>query len=378
MKLSSKVLLVLLRLAIGWHFFIEGVDKLDSLYTGPTPGHPAFNSAGFLRESSGPLASAFRRQAGDPDQEFQERLEAIPFQEGVSLERSSFHDHMPPALAKDWQDYLARYLDHYTRNPEDPAAAEEARKQLEEEADRKLAHAEVKVVTLLLDLSKDPKDRNEREVPKTYQTAAYKVKESFWDRVHEYRRKNEEIRRLQDQEFHLFGHDTKKDDFRRLKAEAGQLRSELVTELNAPLVDSLQDILTPAQKGRGPMPAAALPRSLVMTNWAVAIGLTLIGAFLLLGLLTRTSCLFGAIFLLMVFLASPPLPWVPEALRSEGHYLFINKNLIEMLALLALMTLPTGRWFGLDSLIYVLMPWRWKTAKPETYSRDRMARAVSA
>jgi uncharacterized membrane protein YphA (DoxX/SURF4 family) len=377
MKASSKILLVLLRLAIGWHFFIEGVDKLDSLYTGPTPSHPAFNSAGYLREASGPLAGVFRWQAGDPDQEFQDRLEAIPFQEGESLEHSPFHEHMPPALTKDWQDYLARYLDHYTRDKDHPDKEQEARAELEKAANIKFAHAEVKVVTLLLDLGKDPKDRNEREVARNYQSATYRVKETFQDRVREYQKKNLEIRRLQDQEFRLFGHDTKKDELRRLKGEVSQLRSELVSELNAPLTDSLQDILTPEQKSRGPVPAAPLPRTLVYTNWGVAIVLTLIGAFLLLGLLTRTSCLCGALFLLMVYLAAPALPWLLEPLRAEGHYLYVNKNIIEMLALLALMTLPTGRWFGLDGLLYVLMPWRWRSAKQESYSQDRMARAVT-
>jgi uncharacterized membrane protein YphA (DoxX/SURF4 family) len=374
----AKFLLVLLRLAIGWHFFIEGVEKLDSLITGPTTTQRPFTSAGYLRESSGPLAWAYRWQAGDPDQEFQERLDAIPFQDGESLEHKPYHEHMPPALAKDWQVYLARYLDHYSVDPEHPDATAETRAKLEEEANRKLAHAEVKVVTLLLNLSPDPKDRNEREVTKTYQSATYKVKESFWDRVNEYRRKSLEVRRLQDQEFRLFDRDTKKGELRTLKAEVEQLPTKLVDELNAPLMESLQDILTPQQKGRGPVPAAPLPRTLLYTNWGVAIGLTLIGAFLLLGLLTRTSCLAGALFLVAVYLASPALPWVPENLRAEGHYLYINKNIIEMLALLALMFLPTGRWLGVDGLIYVLMPWRWGAAKKARSPRIPLATAATA
>jgi hypothetical protein len=75
-------------------------------------------------------------------------------------------------------------------------------------------------------------------------------------------------------------------------------------------------------------------------------------------------------------LASPALPWVPENLRAEGHYLWVNKNIIEMLALLALMTLPTGRWLGLDGLIYVLMPWRWRSAAKAGQPLQREAVAV--
>ena len=39
------------------------------------------------------------------------------------------------------------------------------------------------------------------------------------------------------------------------------------------------------------------------------------------------------------------------ALPSEGSYLFINKNLIEIFALAVLLVFPTGKYIGLDRLI---------------------------
>jgi hypothetical protein len=42
----------------------------------------------------------------------------------------------------------------------------------------------------------------------------------------------------------------------------------------------------------------------------------------------------------------------------EGHYYFVNKNLIEMLALLVLATTRSGCWLGLDGLLHRLNPWR--------------------
>jgi hypothetical protein len=33
-----------------------------------------------------------------------------------------------------------------------------------------------------------------------------------------------------------------------------------------------------------------------------------------------------------------------------GHFLIVDMNVIEMFALLALATIPTGKWFGLDAL----------------------------
>src|SRR5207302_1030931 len=93
------------------------------------------------------------------------------------------------------------------------------------------------------------------------------------------------------------------------------------------------------------------------------LGLVVVGSCLILGLLTRTSCVVGAILLLSFYLAMPPWPGTPETLRAEGH-LIINKNLVEMLALLTLATLPTGRWVGIDRLLSHLGK-RQAAAKPQ-------------
>ena len=102
-----------------------------------------------------------------------------------------------------------------------------------------------------------------------------------------------------------------------------------------------------------------------LLDWSDAIvkyGLVIVGGCLLAGFLTRTACLAGAGFLLMFFLAMPPLPGWPENPRTEGHYLYINKNIIEMFALLALATLRTGRWAGIDGLLQLFRPARWRGA----------------
>jgi uncharacterized membrane protein YphA (DoxX/SURF4 family) len=83
-------------------------------------------------------------------------------------------------------------------------------------------------------------------------------------------------------------------------------------------------------------------------------GLTVLGACLLLGLFSRTAAVLSAGFLLSTYLCFPPFPWLPAAPNNEGYYLFVNKNLIEMLALLALATTASGRWFGLDAVIHAL------------------------
>ena len=79
-----------------------------------------------------------------------------------------------------------------------------------------------------------------------------------------------------------------------------------------------------------------------------------IGGCLLLGLFPRMACVLGAMLLLSFYLAMPPLPGSPENPKAEGHYLVINKNIVELLALLTLATTASGRWFGLDRCIHAL------------------------
>ena len=79
---------------------------------------------------------------------------------------------------------------------------------------------------------------------------------------------------------------------------------------------------------------------------------------LILGVFTRLWCCSGALFLLLFYLARPAFPWLPENPREDGHFLIVNNNIIEMLALLTLATTASGRWFGLDGLIRYFNPLR--------------------
>ena len=90
-------------------------------------------------------------------------------------------------------------------------------------------------------------------------------------------------------------------------------------------------------------------------DWLTRWGITIIGAGLLMGLFTRVWCIAGAGFLVMTYLSHPTVPWLPLPPGTEGNPLFINKNLIEALALLALAAHPTGRWLGLDALVHRLV-----------------------
>jgi uncharacterized membrane protein YphA (DoxX/SURF4 family) len=85
-------------------------------------------------------------------------------------------------------------------------------------------------------------------------------------------------------------------------------------------------------------------------------GVMAIGAGLMLGLFTRFFCVAGAVFLASIVLAQPAWPTIyPPLPPSAGHTLVVNKEFIEMLAMLALAATPVGRWAGLDFFVYNLL-----------------------
>jgi len=86
-------------------------------------------------------------------------------------------------------------------------------------------------------------------------------------------------------------------------------------------------------------------------DWTTRWFLLVVGVLLMVGLCTRLSCFAAAGFLLLTILTQPSVPWLPAPPVSEGNYLFVNKNVIEMVALLALMTTRSGKWAGLDAIL---------------------------
>jgi uncharacterized membrane protein YphA (DoxX/SURF4 family) len=86
-------------------------------------------------------------------------------------------------------------------------------------------------------------------------------------------------------------------------------------------------------------------------------GMIVLGAALLLGIFSRLASAGLAVLILSFYLAMPPLPGWPDSPRLEGHYLIINKTLIEALALGALAFIPTGCWAGFDGLLQSCCPW---------------------
>jgi uncharacterized membrane protein YphA (DoxX/SURF4 family) len=113
------------------------------------------------------------------------------------------------------------------------------------------------------------------------------------------------------------------------------------------LKDDAMKLLTREQLARGPAPREKTPLTQAsdMAMW----GLLILGPLLLLGLCTRLAAVGGAAMLLSFYLVVPPWPGVPQPPGPE-HSFIVNKNLIEVIALLAIAFMPTGSWFGLDGV----------------------------
>jgi uncharacterized membrane protein YphA (DoxX/SURF4 family) len=369
MTRPAAFFLVFLRLAIGWHFLVEGFQKLPSEQLTalglPTNNKP-FSSSVYFREATGPLGDAIRRTAGDPDDEALARLEVQPIPPGQDPATYKPQLRVPPGLKKDWRAYLERFKSFYGLDAGQ-----------QERADVLLEQAEARVVGFLTyvpdaDTAKREKDPHYEgytsEQTRAYPSGEVKRRMTMGERIADYKAKLAELRDTTGHKLWLFGRDVEGARLRSAKAEVASLRAGLLSDLDKQTQaykESLDKLLTPQQKTLG-APAAAKDRGIVdvidlITPWA----LTGIGACLLVGLFTRLAAFLGGMFLLMTYLAVPALPWLPAAPISEGSYLFVNKNVIEMLALFALVCLPTGRWFGADGLLYALTgPFRRRTTTP--------------
>jgi thiosulfate dehydrogenase (quinone) large subunit len=103
----------------------------------------------------------------------------------------------------------------------------------------------------------------------------------------------------------------------------------------------------------GPLAGAfhslAASRLVPWVDVIVPVGLVLVGLSLTLGLFTRLGC-WGALALLMLFyVAAIPTSGAPVT-GQEGTYLLVSKNLIELVAVLVVLTCHTERIAGLDLL----------------------------
>ena len=294
--------LVLLRVAIGWHFFYEGTQKILSTPEGkssilgqlfPAPSGPVFTAEPYLRASSGPLASHFRHLI--PDADSRDKLD-------------------PTAIKANFAVIYARISDHYNFDTDQ----------------RKKADGIVK-------------DRGE-VVDDWFESLENR------ERVQKYLDELAEVEKIEaNPEALAYELENARTERKTAETDRKDLVKE-VTPWSETLRDSLVALATPAQAKE----AGEYQAPWTQMDWidrSTMYGLTAIGFCLIFGLFTPLAALGGAGYLLSFYLSMPPWPGLPEGI-TEGHYRYINKNLIEMIALLVLAATPNGLWIGLDALLF--------------------------
>jgi len=121
---------------------------------------------------------------------------------------------------------------------------------------------------------------------------------------------------------------------------------------------------------RGPFAAlfrwiANNPQLLDNANLITMYGLTVIGALLILGLFTRLAAIGGIALILLIYLCNPPFVGYFYTIPTEGAYLIVNKNLVELCALAVILLTRSGLFAGLDRIVHGLF-----------FGRTRLATAV--
>jgi thiosulfate dehydrogenase [quinone] large subunit len=110
------------------------------------------------------------------------------------------------------------------------------------------------------------------------------------------------------------------------------------------------------KQARGPFAAlfkwlAGQPNLLANADIITMYGLTIVGVLLILGLFTRLASLGGIGFIVLFYLCNPPFVGYFYSIPTEGSYLIVNKNLVELCALVVILVTGSGRFAGLDVFV---------------------------
>jgi uncharacterized membrane protein YphA (DoxX/SURF4 family) len=310
-------LLLALRLAIGWHFLFEGLHKVHSHWVGPTETSKPFSSEPYFAVAEGPFGEQMRkRYLLDPDKVIAEMLtlrKPVTTDQFARLglsEQAALCPHEPSIR-----------IDEAVKDPP--------------KADEPKAMYARWIAGL---------DKKDAKVP--FVTNG-DVAQSVPDRLRHIALLQKQVDELHAREAvglgNGYGLELKRSAAARADLRAA--KNDLANDAEKVLADIIKLY---APEGYKPPPAPPKPIAELdkLTMWM----LVAVGACLLAGLFTPLACLVGAGFLVLTYLTHPPFPWYPLPPGTEGNPLFINKNVIECLALLVIAVHPTGRWMGLDAL----------------------------
>lgn len=312
--LCAVIFLVALRVAIGWHFLYEGIHKLH-------PRHD-FSAHGFLGMAKGPAAELFYGLLPDIDGLQRLIIEPVLDESGKATRQKTF-----PAYETAWSAYKFRFDERYG-----DALAEVGR---QKDADALYGQY---VMSL-------------REMAADVEPAVKQYRESY-DRFRA-ARGTHDVAHIRQREW---------DTMMKYRGEAAKWLTEL-SELSDGLQTGLDRVYSGQIAGktgdtvslpeRAIIPNPFIPDQMSVLNLSVALGLTAIGACLMLGFMNRLASLGGVVFLVQVWLSQFPWPLTyPPTPDMVGHFMLVSKDFVELVALLLIASLPVGQWGGLDYFLW--------------------------
>jgi uncharacterized membrane protein YphA (DoxX/SURF4 family) len=305
-------MLIVLRLCLGCHFLYEGVWKIAH--------GDEFTAEPFLSQAKGPLAGFF--YAMIPDVNARQRLQVVD-DNGKKRVNSD-------TIAARWNEYRQNLVNYLKPADQSDQAAVNAHQSFETDAEKTYNEFKKSLEAYFA----DNVDRIEayfgalnrfENSAEARQSAPFQ-KRLRWTRMMELR----------------------------MEAQGwiAEIEAREQTYKNA-----LFELMNQQQREK----MASMPPDWKIWQWdrmkqidfAVTYGLTAIGLCLMLGLFTRLAALGGAAFMCFVVMSQPAWPTIyPPDSSVVGHALLINKDFIEMVALLVIATTAVGRWGGLDFFVH--------------------------
>lgn len=321
--------LIFLRVAIGYHFFKEGTDKLDG----------NFSSKYFLNEAKGPNAPFFRSFLDDPDGVI--RL-CLVTEDPLRPRNEEF---LNPIISPDftfliWEDYVDKALQYYGDNGGLT------------DQDSKLARA-LEILDNHKQMLEEFLDENRAELKKHFGTI---------ERLQGFDRDGEQ-RELVAQHVESLRYQVdsiraeRRSNFNKWCAEVEEIWDSLELEIHS--------LASGSPKQKQPL---LLHRPFDQPySWEKTIDRiipwfdTTVGILLILGLFTRFASLLAGSFLVSVIATQPP--WIPGVAPT---YLYF----VELAGLCVLFSMAAGRFGGLDFFLNRLV----RKTLDQTSSEDSVNR----
>jgi uncharacterized membrane protein YphA (DoxX/SURF4 family) len=330
---ATVVMLIALRVAIGWHFFQEGLDHknnrnwskevegflnqakgpLAPLYAGQVPSFHGFNQQLLAPYDAHVLADATIKAEQDPaaKSDSDKKVDSAP-----KPENSDIYGPWYSLVVEDWKSDATAAANFYHFSDEQIQASKTLQEQFAGRLAEILAGYEPDIKLYRQELAKN---QDLASMPGTADIANRSA-------------------RLAKRSANPTG-----EPGITTGSNPSDWRAD-VAALEADYQRALRDTATDDERKLG-LPTAATT-SFDKINAGIVWLLMIAGGCLLIGLFTRLSAVALAIFLISIIASQPP--WIAGTIPTYDQ-------VVECIALLVLATTPVGRWAGLDFFIHHLL-----------------------